>query len=158
MFLNSSYMSQDDFYFPRDSAHLKYIPELESFNFDVISAIDMDSFHRELNKRIELGKYDYIFLDGFLLFEDDKLVSMIDKKYFLYLTKEECLSRRVSRNYKTVDTPNYFDKCVWVEFLRYKHLVETKRTNVVYVDGSQSIDEIFRLTLADMTSLDTQST
>jgi hypothetical protein len=45
-FPNSFYLSQDDFYFERPDAnnnvasdseqHYKYIPELDSYNFDVI--------------------------------------------------------------------------------------------------------------------------
>lgn len=59
---NSFYLSQDDFYHPRDSGHLQYIPELQSFNFDVISAIDMKKLHRKLEKLIKSGKYEYIIL------------------------------------------------------------------------------------------------
>ena len=59
---NSYYLSQDDFYHPRDSGHLQYIPELQSFNFDVISAIDMKKLHRKLEKLVKSGKYDYIII------------------------------------------------------------------------------------------------
>lgn len=63
-FPNSYHFSQDDFY--HDRVHNKeayhWIDELQSYNFDVISCIDMKRFRSELQKLVELGKYDYIFL------------------------------------------------------------------------------------------------
>lgn len=146
----STYLTQDDFYFPRDSDHLEFIDELNSFNFDVINAIDMDKFHAELKNAIDSEKYEYIFLDGFILYEDEKLYNMLDKRYFLFLNKEECLRRRLSRNYKTIDTPNYFDKCVWPEFLKYKQKCTMIFENINYIDGSRSIEDIFNTVLNDL--------
>jgi len=65
---NSYHLSQDDFYYPRDSDHFEYIPDLQSFNYDVISAIDMDKLHKKLEKLIKSGKYDYIILGGAFFF------------------------------------------------------------------------------------------
>jgi nicotinamide/nicotinate riboside kinase len=147
---NSIYLQQDDFYYPRNGKYLEFLDELDSFNFDVISAINMDMFHQELKRLIDLSQYEYILLDGFLLFEDRKLYHMLDKRYFLHLSKEECLRRRISRNYKTVDTPNYFDKCVWVEYLKYKQKCEMTYDQIVYLNGSNSPDEIFNFVLNDI--------
>ena len=144
-FKNSAYLSQDDFYFPRDGKHLSYISELESFNFDVITAINMDKLRQELEKLVDSGKYDFIFLDGFLLYDDEKLYNMLDYKYFLFLTKEECLRRRQSRNYKTIDTPNYFDKCVWIEFLKYKQKCENIYNDIIYLNGYNNLEDLFQL-------------
>ena len=144
-FKNSAYLSQDDFYHPRDSKHFTYLPELDSFNFDVITVINMDKFYQELKKLIVLEKYDYIFLDGFLLYEDEKIYNILDNRYFLLLDKEECLRRRLSRNYKTVDTPNYFEKCVWVEFLKYKQKCQIKYSEITYLNGHDLPDVIFNL-------------
>ena len=44
---NAYHFSQDDFYHERGSPHYTYIKELDSFNYDVISAIDMKRFHSE---------------------------------------------------------------------------------------------------------------
>jgi uridine kinase len=147
---HSYHFSQDDFYHPRDAQHLEYIEELDSFNFDVISAINMEKFRQELNKIRESGKYEYIFVEGFLIYDDEKLHSMLDKKYFLHVTKEECLRRRVNRNYKSLDTPNYFDKCVWPEFIKYKQRCEATYNDIVYINGSHSPSEVFMHVLNDL--------
>jgi uridine kinase len=142
-FKNSTYLTQDDYYHPRDSNHLTHIPELESFNFDVISAIDIEKFFRELSELILSEKYQYIFLDGFLLFEDERIFNLLDYKYFLLLDKDECLRRRANRNYKSIDTPNYFEKCVWVEFLKYREKCQKKYKGITFLNGLDTPDSIF---------------
>ena len=150
IFPGAYYMSQDDFYHKRDSEHYEYIPEAESFNFDVITAIDMKKFHRKLEKIIKSGKYDLIFLDGILLFEDEKLNKMLDRKYFLDLDKEECYRRRQTRNYIIADTAKYFDRCVWNEFSKYKQKCQSTLKNVTYLNGSDTVDNIFNFVLSDI--------
>lgn len=44
---NAYHLSQDDFYHEHGSSHYSFIPELDSFNYDIISAIDMKQFHAE---------------------------------------------------------------------------------------------------------------
>jgi nicotinamide/nicotinate riboside kinase len=136
-FPNSYHLSQDDFYHERGSKHYEFKPELNSFNFDVISAIDMKKFHAHLNALVRSGKYAYIFCDGILLYEDDKLNKMLDKKYFIDLNKDECSRRRKSRHYIIEDSSNYFEMCVWKEYQKYKQKCETTRKNVTFLDGCQ---------------------
>jgi uridine kinase len=162
-FPNSFYLSQDDFYFERPDPnnnlavpdfnnltttdqvnnsnsqpeeHYKYIPELESYNFDVIDCIDMKKFHRELNKLIKLNTYDFIFMDGILLYEDVQLCSMLHKSYFIDLDMVTCKKRRAQRNYIIPDTGAYFEKCCWREFQNYKARCDAKYTHLIYIDGT----------------------
>lgn len=153
-FINSVLLAQDDFYYPRDSHHLEYIADLDSYNFDTIKAIDMDTFHVELRKLVDLAHYDFVFLDGFLLYEDDKLAKMLDRKYFLHLTKEECWHRRQNRNYCFADSRKYFDNCVWPEFLRYKQRCEVKHSDqIVFINGAEPADIVYDYVLNDLKSL-----
>lgn len=164
-FPNSFYLSQDDFYFERPdfnnnvaggeaettaASHYKYIPELDSYNFDVIDCIDMDRFHKELNKLIKLAKYDYIFLDGILLYEDKRLCAMLHKRYFLDLDMETCKERRKNRNYIIPDTGNYFEKCCWQEFQNYKRRCQSNYSNLVYIDATDLPDNIFNFVRNDI--------
>jgi len=150
---NACYLSQDDFYHSRDNRdqHYEYIPELESFNFDVISCIDMHKFHKELNRLMRLNAYDWIVVDGILLYEDDKLVQMLDRRYFLDLDKAECSRRRQSRNYILPDTGNYFELCAWKEFCKYKAKCEQSyKKAICYINGAEKPDTIFSFVFADM--------
>ena len=109
-FPNSYHLSQDDFYHTRNDLHYDFIPEVNSYNFDVISAIDMNKFHKELNRLVRMSKYEFIFIDGILLLEDDRLNKILDKKYFLDLNKEECFRRRSTRQYVLPEQPNSLAK------------------------------------------------
>ena len=153
-FINSILIAQDDFYYPRDSQHLEYINELNSYNFDTIKAIDMDAFHTELKRVIDSRQYDYIFLDGFLLYEDEKINKLLDRKYFLSLTKEDCWRRRQGRNYCFADSYDYFNHCVWPEFLKYKQKCESKYDDIVYINGSDPIEVVYDFILNDLKTLE----
>ena len=144
---NAYHISQDDYYHPRDQ--LDYIEELESHNFDVISAINMDAFKNDILKLVKSEKYDFILIDGFLIYEDQELVDILDKKYFLLLDKDECIRRRNSRNYKTVDTPNYFEKCVWVAFSKYKQKCDMIQ-DIIFIDGSDTAETIVNTVKSDL--------
>lgn len=130
------------------------MPELDSYNFDTIKAIDMDGFHQELKRLIDSKIYDYIFLDGFLLYEDEKLNKLLDRKYFLHLNMDECWRRRQARNYCFADSFKYFNNCVWPEFLRYKQKCESKYDDIVYINGSDPIENVFGFVLNDLKNLD----
>ena len=139
---NAYHLSQDDFYHERGSSHYTFMPELSSFNYDVISAIDMKSFHAELARLLHSPqRYSYIICDGILLYEDEKLFKMFDKRYFLELPKEECERRRKQRHYAVEDTSEYFDKCAWREYLKYRQkcAVENgpRKNNIIFLNGTQ---------------------
>lgn len=113
----------------------------------------MNRFHKELRELIDTNQYDYIILDGFLLYADEKLNHLIDKKYFIYLNKDECVRRRASRNYKSIDTPNYFEQCVWIEYQNYKANCEKSYNDIVYLNGSKKIDDTFKFILQEIKNL-----
>ena len=152
MIPNSITFSQDDFYHKRDESHYQYIAELDSFNFDVITAIDMTKFHIELGRLVRSGLYEWIFLDGILLYDDAKLVHMLDRRYFIDLDKEECARRRQSRNYIIADTAGYFDLCAWKEFTQYKARCEQvdQKHSIIYIDGTDAPENILSFVLDDL--------
>ena len=147
---NSVYLSQDEFYLERNSQNYEFIEEADSFNFDVITAIDMKKFHFNLSKLLCTEKYKYIFIDGILLYEDEKLVNMLDRKYFLDLDKEEAARRRKNRQYIMRETENYFEMCAWNEFLKYKQKCVQNLKNIIYLNGSLSQQEIFNYVINDL--------
>ena len=65
-----------------------------------------------------------VFIDGFMLFHDKKLISLYDKKLFFHASYETLKTRRESRQgYNTaegfwVDPPHYFERIVWPEYVR----------------------------------------
>ena len=110
----------------------------------------MKKFHRKLVKLIKSHKYEHIFIDGILLYDDAKLTGLLDKKYFIDLDKQECQRRRLGRQYILEDTPDYFDKCVWLEFTKYRVKCMNSLKNIVYIDGSQKPEVIFNFVISDL--------
>lgn len=149
---NAYHLSQDDFYYERGSVHYTYIPELSSFNYDVISAIDMKRFHTELARLLRSPqRYSYIICDGILLYEDDKLFKMFDRRYFLELPKEECERRRKQRHYAIEDTSEYFEKCAWREYVRYRQKCEMcHRKNIFFLNGTHKPAAIVDYVMNDL--------
>ncbi len=148
-FNNSICLNQDDYYRERNEDNLEYVSEADSFNFDVITAIDMDRFKKDIIKLRDSGIYDFIFIDGFLIYADRELVDLLDIKYFILLNKEESRRRRESRQYKTIDTPNYFEKCVWVEYSKYLKFCKSSYIDIIYIDGTNPIQEIVNFVIND---------
>lgn len=113
----------------------------------------MHKLKKELEQLIQSNQYEYIFLEGFLLFRDQDIVDIMHRKYFLMLNRDECLRRRLHRTYKTLDTIPYFDKVVWAEFLKYKSFCEANFNDIVYLSGSNSRESIFKFVTSDLTDL-----
>lgn len=112
----------------------------------------MNKLNKELECLIQSDKYEYIFLDGFLLFRDQAITDILDKKYFLVLNRDECLRRRLNRTYKTSDTIPYFDKVVWSEFLKYKSYCESNYSDIIFLSGSNSKENILDFVISDLQS------
>ena len=135
---NSVHICQDTFFYTRDSGKLEYVPSVKSHNFDTIAAIDVDRFSQSLDQLINHEpKYDYIFIDGFLIFmlKDSEFIRKLAAKFFITLSKEECLRRRSKRVYKTVGSPEYFEQLVWPSYQNYLKFCQENYQDICYHDG-----------------------
>ncbi|KAI9321177.1 hypothetical protein DFJ73DRAFT_605530, partial [Zopfochytrium polystomum] len=69
------------------------------------------------------GSMDLVLVDGFLLFDDPRVLQELDVLIFLHAPYEVLKSRRDSRaGYVTLegywaDPPNYFEKFVWPAYM-----------------------------------------
>jgi uridine kinase len=142
-FTNSAHICQDTFFLPK--SQLEFREDLNSHNYDTIDSIDSEKFFQHLDALIDHEpNYDFIFIDGFLLYKyDQQFLGKLRRKYFFTLTKEQCLSRRLSRNYKTVGSLDYFEKLAWPCYSAYYEYCSKTFVDIVYFDGNQPIQVAF---------------
>ncbi len=144
-FPRSAYICQDKYFYSRESGKLEFKPEVNSHNWDCIEAIDVERFYNDLKEILDKSSlYDYLFIDGFLLFKFNSVIKF-DLKYFFTLSSEECLRRRLQRNYKTVGSKEYFDLCVWPTYIEYYEFCQKTFNDVIYLNGEKNIDDHFAL-------------
>lgn len=151
-FKNSVSIAQDNYYYLENSGFLEYIEDINYYNYDVLSAINMNKFYNDLIKLINYSpKYDYIFVDGFLLYEDDRLSNMLHKKYIISVDETTCRYRRKGRVYDgQIDPETYFERYVWPNFIQYKNFCKTRFSDIVYLDGTDSINNLVKTVKNDI--------
>ncbi|KAK9309170.1 hypothetical protein QLX08_001121 [Tetragonisca angustula] len=162
---NSVVIHQDNYFLPQDDPRHVKINELNHFNWELITSMDMDKMHSDILQLIgsspnkdsssETVK-NILILDGFLLFKCEVISNLCDRKYFITLTKEECWERRKGRVYDPPDVPGYFEKVTWPEYV--KHRDELIKDNdfcntITFIDGSKSKEEIFQMIFTEIKKL-----
>ncbi|KAL5004127.1 hypothetical protein ScPMuIL_017583 [Solemya velum] len=152
----SSSMCQDNFSFGKDLGDERLnslrIPELDCWNWEKIEALDMEKMVEDIQTKIDEHSCSVLFVEGFLIFNYEPLLSFFGKKYFLTLTQEECRRRRSLRVYNPADGPQYFDKVVWPEYINVLEQVKLQ-PDVKFLDGTQDQDEIFNQVLGKVKQL-----
>lgn len=153
-------IQQDKYFYPRDSLHHIWIEEINFINREVLSAVDSermwsdieDSVSQlrttEMNTNCSPNDTCILLLEGFLIFNDDRINDLCDVRLHLTLTHEVCLERRLKRTWKHVNPQpiKYFHGYVWPSY--EKHRASVKNPNqIYYLNGEQSKESIFDETL-----------
>ena len=152
-FPKSAYLCQDTYFFSKSSGLLEFRPELNSHNYDCIEAIDSQKFMADLKTILAEADdtYDFLFLDGFLLFKYEQI--QFHKKYFFTLDMQVCLQKRLNRNYKSVGSMEYFVNCVWPNYTEYYEFCKSNFNDITYLDGAHSIQTHFDFVKNDLKNL-----
>lgn len=141
-----------DYYFliPGDE-RLEYVPEVNHHNWEAYSSLDMDRMTDDVKSRKKLLAESHgsgpgiLLVEGFNFLGYHPVAALMDKKYFLKVSRDVCLERRRKRTYIPTDPPGYFDKVVWPMY--EKHLKDIEdQDDIVYFDSSEenSLDDICR--------------
>ncbi|XP_019372985.1 PREDICTED: nicotinamide riboside kinase 1 isoform X2 [Gavialis gangeticus] len=157
---NCSIISQDDFFKPEsevetdergfkqyDVLDALYIEEMvksihawkENSTRSSFSTGDSKATHDNLRSAEEIH---ILIVEGFLLYNYEPLNELWNRRYFITLPYEECKRRRSTRVYHPADPPGYFDGHVWPMYLKHKSEFEEKTSNIVYLDGTESQEEL----------------
>jgi len=114
-------MHLDHYFRSPDDPHHVYLVEFNHNDWDSLHALDTDKFLAD----IESNRYqcDILLIEGFLIFNIPKLLNneqFYDLIYYFDLSYEECLRRRLGRNYDPPDPKGYFEGHVWQAFIKAK--------------------------------------
>lgn len=144
---------QDNYFWPEDSDKHVLVPELKHANWDIVSSLDMDRLHADVERIVSQpanGSLGIILVEGHLILNHRNVSQLFDLKYYFRLSKEQCWERRKMRAYEPPDPPGYFEKCVWPMYEMYREEVENQCEGVVFLDGNESKKETFHKVLQDI--------
>ncbi|ELR23574.1 uncharacterized protein ACA1_071960 [Acanthamoeba castellanii str. Neff] len=86
-------------------------------------------------------KRKLIIVEGFLLFTDKEVVSLIDKHIFITVNRSTSRQRRT----ETMGTPGwYFDRVIWPCYLKHNRAVLEMPQQLLVVDGHTEKHEVVR--------------
>lgn len=157
-------MNQDKYFYARDSPHHKWIPEINFINREILSAMDMDRFADDVRTNVDTLKMDsrsndvstimnkddrlievnILIIEGFLMYNDERINKYCQLRFHIYLSFNVGLERRFKRTFKHVN-PNpewYYENYIWPNY--NKHLNEVpNKSDFIYLNGEQKIEDIF---------------
>ncbi|KAM4745954.1 nicotinamide riboside kinase 1 isoform 2-T2 [Anableps anableps] len=162
---NSCIIAQDSYFkddsvVPADSNGFKQYDTLDALHMEkMIKEVyswknDPDVFLRERGLILKDSSVDsevYILIvEGFLIFNYSPLNELFDMKYFLEIPYEVCKKRRSIRVYSPPDPPGYFDGYVWPMYLQNRKEMERITSEIVYLDGLKTKDEVLAAVYKDV--------
>lgn len=151
-----SLIAQDKYFYPRDSPHHIWIKDMNFINREVLSAIDGERLWTDIAdcvlqlSEVEASAHEIciLLIEGFLIFNDDRINELCDLRLHVTLTPEEGLRRRMTRTWKHVnpDPAKYFKEYMWPSYVKHLEIVKN-RDQIHYLNGENTRDELFKESL-----------
>lgn len=153
-------IQQDKYFHPRDSPHHIWIKDMNFINREVLSAVDSERMWTDIAESVsgltvietnaECSSNDVriLLLEGFLIFNDERINDLCNVRLHLTLSPEVCLERRLKRTWKHINPQpiKYFHEYVWPSYQKHRALV--KKSDQIYVlNGEQTRERLFERTL-----------
>lgn len=102
-------------------------------------SLDFEMFKKITNEKAK--EYSIVIVEGLMVFHDDELNEMMDRKIYIKISKEAFLSRKTMDN-RWGKEPEWYIDHIWQSHFIYG-LIPKNEKNVLEVDGEAcGIDEI----------------
>ncbi|GFY00779.1 nicotinamide riboside kinase 1 [Trichonephila clavipes] len=155
-FLGTVVINQDQYFRSDDSKEHILIPELNHKNWERLESVNWDAMMENLENIVNSPppqKNSLLIIEGHIIFNHPVIRKLFHKKYFLTLSREESLKRRITRVYDPPDVPGYFDLCVWPMYLLNLEDVKENCADVKFLDGNDNRVDIFENVKSDIESI-----
>ncbi|QSE98140.1 nucleoside/nucleotide kinase family protein [Fulvivirga lutea] len=138
---NVKIISQDDF--ALDKAELPTFHGMTDWEHP--NGINFDSLRKTVLQ--ESKKYPYLITEGFLIYHDDELRSLIDFKIFIDINEATFLNRKMKDD-RWGKTPIIYVSHIWDSYLKYGKIsdqgIDLKLDGTKPFDGTIIISEIIK--------------
>lgn len=153
-------IQQDKYFYPRDSPHHIWIKDMNFINREVLSAVDGERMWSDIAETVSRlnaietmancssNDVRILLLEGFLIFNDERINDLCNVRLHLTLSPEVCLERRLKRTWKHVNPQpiKYFHEYVWPSYQKHRALVK-KSDQIYHMNGEQTKERLFEQTL-----------
>lgn len=155
---NGTLLSLDNYFFPN--------PPLKKYshkgqNWELPENIDWEACRRDVENlkkgepttvrkmdwdtdmytQVPITPKDVLFVEGFLLLWDHQLVSLLDLTFYIDISDDIGLKRRMERE-KTTENRKWFEEITFPEYKRHREAFE--RSADVLLNGEDSMESIYR--------------
>ncbi|XP_073975949.1 nicotinamide riboside kinase 1 [Rhodnius prolixus] len=143
-FPNAVHMKQDNYFLSDDDPRQIKVENLGHNNWEKLTALDMDRMMEDIYAvlRSPCTSPRLLILDGFLILNEPRIVSLCHAKFYLDVSYDECRRRRLGRSYDPPDVPGYFEQVVWPESREAKQTSIARNPDTVILNGEMEIDNL----------------
>ncbi|XP_042307708.1 nicotinamide riboside kinase 1 isoform X2 [Sceloporus undulatus] len=140
---NCTIISQDDFFKPESEVA---VDDNGFLQYDVLDALHMDRMVMNIHSWMTNPEDSVLTRPPERTYDDQKRAEdmriLIVEGFLLYNYN--------NRVYNPPDTPGYFDGHVWPMYLKHKREMEENETDIVYLDGMQSQEDLYSKVYSDI--------
>jgi uridine kinase len=117
---------QDNFTFPKNQ-----IPVIQNHtDWEHPHSIDFISYEKAIKNAAK--KYDVVIAEGLLIFWNDKVNALFDKRIFIDLHKDTFLQRK-SNDMRWGAEPDWYKEHIWQSFLKFGQ--PPREENILHIPG-----------------------
>lgn len=122
--------------FPQDESKLPFIKDER--DWEIPESIIFPKFIEAIKESKK--KYDITIVEGFLVYYDETVISLLDKKIFLNISKDVFFERRRCASCEWGVVPEWYIEHIWNSFLKYGQPPEKYKNEILRLDGNAPID------------------
>lgn len=160
-------LHMDAYFYPRDSPHHVWLPEINYINRELMSAMDVERFVAtaeqlvtELNCSAPSNDYraardngtvplNILIVEGFFLYRCERVKDLCTMRLHIDLSYAVGLERRLARTFKHVNPQPcwYYEHIIWPSYQQYFREIRDI-PGLIVVNGEQLKETVFQQTMS----------